>query len=73
MGQMQGWQGMTAQTITQMQTQAGAGGQGTRDRNKTWTKDVSESKAIQGLHVFQGGDKGHYKEWHAKFVNVFTQ
>eukprot|EP00969_Alexandrium_andersonii_P303636 13422986-Alexandrium_andersonii.AAC.1 len=37
------------------------------------TKDISESKAIQGMNVFHGGDKGYYKEWHAKFVNVFTQ
>eukprot|EP00969_Alexandrium_andersonii_P257806 11399217-Alexandrium_andersonii.AAC.1 len=37
------------------------------------TKDISESKAIQGLGVFHGGYKGYYKEWHAKFVNVFTQ
>eukprot|EP00969_Alexandrium_andersonii_P136843 6054498-Alexandrium_andersonii.AAC.1 len=35
-------------------------------------KDISESKAIQGLAVFHGGDKGYYTEWHANFVNVFT-
>eukprot|EP00969_Alexandrium_andersonii_P345546 15274073-Alexandrium_andersonii.AAC.1 len=36
-------------------------------------KDISEFKAAQGLGVLHGGDKGYYKEWHAKFVNVFTQ
>eukprot|EP00969_Alexandrium_andersonii_P109829 4845449-Alexandrium_andersonii.AAC.1 len=36
-------------------------------------KGISESRAIQGLGVFHGGDKGYYKEWHAKFVNVFKQ
>eukprot|EP00969_Alexandrium_andersonii_P062070 2735334-Alexandrium_andersonii.AAC.1 len=25
------------------------------------------------MGVFHGGDKGYYKEWHSKFVNVFTQ
>eukprot|EP00969_Alexandrium_andersonii_P214211 9459465-Alexandrium_andersonii.AAC.1 len=46
--------------------------EGTQTR-RTWNRDISESKAIQGLNVFHGGGKGYYKEWHAKFVNVFTQ
>ena len=36
-------------------------------------RDVEESKAISNLPVFQGGERGVYKEWHEKFVNVFTQ
>jgi len=35
-------------------------------------KEISESKAVMGLKVLSD-DRAHYKEWHTKFVNVFSQ
>ena len=36
-------------------------------------KEIAESKAVDRLEVFKGGERHAYKEWHEKFVNVFSQ
>eukprot|EP00969_Alexandrium_andersonii_P043311 1898925-Alexandrium_andersonii.AAC.1 len=68
MGRQQGWQASVADTIVRMQQATGAripGQQEGAQAQRTWNRDISESKAVQGLSVFHGGDKGYYKEWHA--------
>ena len=55
-------------------TVQGTPGGRTGDRREAYReRDVEESKAISNLPVFQGGERGVYKEWHEQFLNVFTQ